>query len=132
MLVTDANWDGKLDVFPMSDVRVDDLLTPTVLHLNNGNRTFSRHPEMQEFTRTILLTDADGDGHAQEFMVFRAKCFRDPSFGEYSESHHEFCSNRPEKTTAIYKFDDEKKTNGSNFTPILPQSKQQCSYKVEH
>ena len=108
MLVTDANRDGKLDVFPISDVRVDDFLTPTPLLLNNGNRTFSNHLEMQEYTRTILLTDADGDGHAQEYMVFRATCFRDPSFGEHPESHHEFCSTRPEKTTAIYKFDDEK------------------------
>ena len=108
MLVTDANRDGKLDVFPISNVRVDDLLTPTSLLLNNGNRTFTNHLEMQEYTRTILLTDADGDGHAQEYMVFRATCFRDPSFGEYPESHHEFCSTRPEKTTAIYKFDPAK------------------------
>ncbi len=105
MLVTDANRDGKLDLLPISDVRVDDILTPTPLLLNNGNRTFSNHLEMQEYTRTILLTDADGDGHAQEYMVFRSTCFRDPSFGEYPESHHDFCSTRPEKTTAIYKYD---------------------------
>ena len=104
MLVTDANRDGKLDLFPVSDVRVDNILAPTPLLLNNGNRTFSSHLEMQEYTRTILLTDADGDGHAQEYMIFRATCFRDPSFGEYPESHHDFCSTRPEKTTAIYKF----------------------------
>jgi len=109
MLVTDANQDGKLDVFPVSDVRVDDILAPTPLLFNNGNRTFSNHLEMQEYTRTILLTDADGDGHAQEYMVFRSTCFRDPSFGEYPESHHEFCSTRPEKTTAIYKYDPSKK-----------------------
>ena len=105
MLVTDANRDGKLDVLPVSDLRVDNLLTPTVLLLNSGNRSFNTALEMQEFTRTILLTDADGDGHAQEYMVFRSTCFRDPSFGKYPESHHEFCSTRPEKTTAIYKFD---------------------------
>lgn len=108
MLVTDANRDGMLDVFPISDVRVDDILAPTPLLLNNGNRTFSNHLQMQEYTRTILLTDADGDGHAQEYMVFRSTCFRDPSFGEYPESHHEFCATRPEKTTAIYKFDPSK------------------------
>ncbi|KAL7494130.1 hypothetical protein ACHAWT_002993 [Skeletonema menzelii] len=108
MLVTDANRDGNLDLFPISDVRVDDILAPTPLLLNNGNRTFSNHLEMQEYTRTILLTDADGDGHAQEYMVFRATCFRDPSFGDYPESHHDFCSARPEKTTAIYKYDDSK------------------------
>lgn len=108
MIVTDANRDGMLDLFPISDVRVDDILAPTPLLVNNGNRTFSNHLQMQEYTRTILLTDADGDGHAQEYMVFRATCFRDPSFGEYPESHHDFCSTRPEKTTAIYKFDPSK------------------------
>ena len=119
MLVTDANQDGHLDIFPISDVRLDNVLAPTVLHLNNRNRTFGRHLPMQEFTRTILQTDADGDGHAQEYMVFRATCFRDPLYGEHPESHHEFCSTRPEKTTSIYKFDQEEGTMTSISPPYF-------------
>ena len=108
MIVTDANQDGRLDVFPISDVRVDDIQTPTPLLLNNGDRTFTDHPAFNEFTRTILLTDADGDGYAQEYMVFRATCFRDPSEFDHSIwPHNEFCEKRPEKTTAIYKYDDQ-------------------------
>ena len=107
MLVTDANRDGKLDIFPVSDNRVDDIQTPTPLLLNNDDKTFTEHPSFYEFTRTILLTDADGDGYAQEYMVFRATCFRDPSEFDHSIwPHNEFCETRPEKTTAIYKYDD--------------------------
>ena len=35
MLVTDANQDGHLDIFPISDVRLDIILALTVFHLNN-------------------------------------------------------------------------------------------------
>lgn len=108
VLVTDADQDGRLDVFPISDKRVDDIQTPTPLLLNNGDRTFTDQPSFNEFTRTILLTDADGDGFAQEYMVFRATCFRDPSKFDHSIwPHNEFCEERPEKTTAIYKYDDQ-------------------------
>ena len=44
MLVTDANRDGKLDIFPVSDNRVDDIQTPTPLLLNNDDKTFTEHP----------------------------------------------------------------------------------------
>ena len=109
MLVTDANQDGKLDIFPVSDKRVgtDDIQTPTPLLLNNDDKTFTEHPTFHEFTRTILLTDADGDDNAHEYMVFRTTCFRDPSEFDHSIwPHNEFCETRPEKTTAIYKYDD--------------------------
>jgi hypothetical protein len=107
MLVTDANQDGKLDIFPVSDKRVDEIQTPTPLLMNNGNKTFTEHPSFHEFTRTILLTDADGDGYAQEYMVFRSTCFRDPSEFDHSIwPHNEFCEERPEKTTSIYKYND--------------------------
>ncbi len=118
MLVTDANRDGKLDIFPISDKREDGIQTPTPLLLNNGNKTFTEHPPFHEFARTILLTDADGDGHAQEYMVFRATCFRDPSeFDHTNWPHNDFCEARPEKTTAIYKYDDEI----GEMVPISPE-----------
>lgn len=107
ILITDYNGDGKIDVFPISDKRTDDLQTPTPLLRNNGDRTFTEDPLFYEFTRTILLTDADLDGFAQEYMVFRTTCFRDPAEFDHSTwDHNEFCEVRPEKTTAIYKYDD--------------------------
>jgi hypothetical protein len=106
MFVTDVNRDGLLDVFPVSDTRLDAVHSPTPLLLNNGDRTFTEHPPFQEFTRSILLTDADGDGHAQEYMALRGTCFRDPAVFDHSTwPHNDFCEVHPEKTTAIYKYD---------------------------
>ena len=68
---------------------------------------------MQEFANTMILTDADGDGVANEIMIVRGNCFPQredpdpdyPEFGPFSEEVINFCATRPVGSTAIYKYD---------------------------
>jgi hypothetical protein len=66
---------------------------------------------MSEYSGAMILTDADGDGRAEEFLITRDFCFPDrmdpeahPEFGAFSEDVKAFCSTRPVGTTAVYKF----------------------------
>lgn len=107
----DVNGDGLLDMFHSNVRRVDNSLAPGVLHINEGNRTWRIDESMSEFSSTMILTDADGDGIAEEFLVTRDFCFpnRDdpdshPRFGPFPQDVNAFCSTRPVGTTAVYKF----------------------------
>ncbi len=66
-----------------------------------------------EFASAMMLTDADGDGRAEEFMIIRDFCFpmrdspkRDDEFGEFKPDILSFCSTRPVGTMAIYKYSE--------------------------
>ena len=75
---------------------------------NQGNRTFAPLMGFAEYARTMLLTDADGDGHANELVVQRREClprsFR-PDGPHNPTKTAEFCAARPCATTAVYKYD---------------------------
>lgn len=110
----DANGDGLIDIFCLQDRRVSNELAPGVLLINQGNRTWREDWSMSEFTRSAILTDADGDGLAQEFVVSRGFCFpqrngpsTDPKFpelGPFPDVIIEFCATRPVGSTAVYKY----------------------------
>lgn len=107
----DVNGDGLLDIFTSNDRRVDNSLAPGVLHINEGNRTWRIDESMSEFSNSMILTDADGDGRAEEFMITRGFCFpdrddpdADAEFGSFPEDIKAFCSTRPVGTTAVYKY----------------------------
>eukprot|EP00979_Chaetoceros_neogracilis_P009788 scaffold2226_cov383-Chaetoceros_neogracile.AAC.1 len=112
MYMFDFNNDGLLDMFAAQDRRVDNLEKPGILLMNNGNRTWEEDGSLSEFASTMILTDADGDGVANEFMLIRDFCFpkradpeSDAEFGPFNEAIKEFCSTRPVGTLAIYKYD---------------------------
>lgn len=75
----DFDGDGKLDMVFANQVREqsdwverenDEAPAGVGLAMkNNGDRTFSQLLGFAEYTRTMLLTDADGDGHANELVV---------------------------------------------------------------
>jgi len=98
----DVNNDGLLDIFCMQDRRVTNLVAPGILLINQGNRTWKEEASMTEFSRAMILTDADGDGFANEFLINRGFCFPqrsgpevDPlqqSMGPYSPEVLSFCS----------------------------------------
>ena len=87
---------------------------PGILLINQGNRTWKQDKNLMEFANTIIVTDADGDGIANEVMLNRGFCFpqragpgadpRFPEYGGFSRQVKEFCTSRPVGTTAIYKF----------------------------
>lgn len=110
----DVNGDGLIDIFVQQSRRVDNQIAPGVLLINQGNRTWAQDQSMMEYVNTMLVTDADGDGIANEIMIIRGLCFPErsgpgvdpkyPEFGEYTEETLAFCRSRPLGTTAIYKY----------------------------
>merc|ERR1719330_388260 len=67
-----------------------------------------------EYSRTMMVTDADGDGFAEEFLINRSNCYpqrsgpgvdpSQPDLGPYSPDIKMFCHQRPVGTNAVYKF----------------------------
>lgn len=74
---------------------------------------------MMEYATSMTVTDADGDGVANEVMISRGFCFPQRSTPDIDEDYKElgtfnnevkdFCKTRPVGTTAIYKWNDSKK-----------------------
>ena len=110
----DVNGDGLLDIFSSQDRYVDNNIVPSILLINQGDRTWRYDDEMSEFSRTMILTDADGDGVAQEFFISRSHCYPQregpevdpskPEYGSYTSDVKAFCNTRPVGTYAIYQF----------------------------
>lgn len=122
--IFDANGDGLLDIFTSNSRRVDNELAPGVLLINQGNRTWAEDRSMMEFTSTMLLTDADGDGLAQEIMVARDFCFpkrRGPGdntkYGAFTNEVNDFCSTRPVGSMAVYKWNSDENQMNLISTP---------------
>ena len=142
--ILDANGDGLLDIFMLSDRRGDNTLTPGVLLMNQGNRTWKPDDTFREFTRTMILTDADGDGAADELILHRGFCFPErqqpgskvkdvfgpkmsdktlEELGPFPSEVIGFCSSRPVGTTAVFKYGpgngemEEISTKYSNVSP---------------
>jgi hypothetical protein len=69
--VFDADGDGRLDIFFAVDRPRTNYLVPGVLMINQGNRTFKKDPLMSEYSKAMILTDVDGDGFANEFVITR-------------------------------------------------------------
>jgi hypothetical protein len=107
----DFNHDGLLDMVFANEVRVDDDNRFGYAVFNKGNRSFEPHLEISEYANTMILHDADGDGHADEFVIQRARCLpmNDPETGVQaataSAKHLHFCESRLEGSTAVYKYD---------------------------
>ena len=147
-VVADFDGDGLLDLFPMADRRTDAVLVPGAMRLNLGARSFAPG-SIREYGRSAIMTDADGDGYAEEFVVQRGPCYPQQTYWgasggtaamteaeavllsnaakkaglsrddflaqqtkfwvEYQRDYpdsFEFCSTRPQGTTAIYKLVD--------------------------
>jgi len=110
----DVNGDGMIDIFASQSRRRDNQVRPGILLINQGDRTWKEDTSMMEYATTMILTDADGDGIANEVMISRGFCFPQrvgpgvdpeyPQFGEFSDEVKSFCSTRPVGTYAIYKF----------------------------
>ena len=72
---------------------------------------------MKEYSTAMILTDANGDGMAQEFLVNHVNCYphrkvskTDPAFsdlGPYPKNIVEFCHQHPVGTNAAFRFDHE-------------------------
>lgn len=108
----DVDGDGKLDMFALQDRRVSNVIAPGVMLMNTGDRSWTEDTSMREYARAMLLTDADGDGKAEELMLHRGFCFPQregpnddhPEYGIYDDEVKEFCRTRPVGSTAIYKY----------------------------
>lgn len=103
----DANNDGKLDLFPLNDLRNDELIEAGILLLQGENRTFHEHRELREYAQVAMVTDADHDGFAQEFLLHRWKCKHDTKQRAetvYSDEWNGFCATRPRGTIGIFKW----------------------------
>ena len=71
---------------------------------------------MREFSRTMILTDADGDGIAQELLIQRTFCYpfragpgvdqSSPEYGPYTNAVKGFCNSRPVGTPAVYRYNE--------------------------
>lgn len=111
----DFNQDGLLDVIFLNEPRADEIHAPGYAMINQGNRTFKDHRQLTEYASTMVLTDADGDGKAEEFVVARRDCGiklcyynKDKSCNRMKTDGmadwHKFCQHHPEATTAVYKW----------------------------
>ena len=115
--LVDVNHDGLFDLFVSQDRGMTNDITPGYFLMNQGNRKWKKDEQMQEYSRTLMLTDADGDGFANEIVLNRSFCYPhrdgpevDPSYrelGEFSEEMKIFCATRPVGTTAIYRYNHE-------------------------
>lgn len=107
----DVNHDGFIDMFISQNRRMSDELVPGYLLINNGDRTFRNDTSIQEYTKAVLLTDANGDGIANEIVINRAFCFpqRDEP-GDFKMDAKQFCATRPVGTTAIYTYNKDLET----------------------
>ncbi len=127
--IIDANRDGWMDLFVSQDRTVINDIVPGYLLINNGDRTFRKDTSVQEYTRAMLLTDADGDGIADELVIGRSFCFphRDgpdvdplyPELGPFTDESKKFCSTRPVGTTAVYKYNEESGTMNDIAKPYV-------------
>lgn len=125
----DADLDGKLDMFPLNDIRfakgdtdnrfgldtsdepldkAEMLHVPGRLHRNKGdNSPFQVDESLSEYSATAILTDADGDGVANEFVVGRWRCKHDDDrryLYTYPPEWKEFCGTRPRGSFGIYRW----------------------------
>lgn len=102
-----ADWDGDglLDVAYANQVRADgDLAAVGKAFVNEGKRSFKQASGFAEFSRTMILTDADGDGRAAELVVQRRECV----VGEPNASTTPFCQRKRCGSTAVYVWDRER------------------------
>ena len=99
----DANSNGLIDFYFAAERPRVDVLVPGVLFINQGDRTWKENRDVSEYSQAMILTDADGDGLANEFVVTRDHCFAQKA-APYSNETLEFCKTRPVGTTAVYKF----------------------------
>ncbi len=92
---------------------MDNTIAPGILLINQGNRTWAEDTSMMEYASTMIVTDADGDGFANEIMISRGFCYphrqgpgTDPNYPEFGnfDGMQEFCGSRPVGTTAVYKY----------------------------
>eukprot|EP00559_Dactyliosolen_fragilissimus_P002086 CAMPEP_0184871804 /NCGR_PEP_ID=MMETSP0580-20130426/40926_1 /TAXON_ID=1118495 /ORGANISM="Dactyliosolen fragilissimus" /LENGTH=612 /DNA_ID=CAMNT_0027374515 /DNA_START=44 /DNA_END=1879 /DNA_ORIENTATION=- len=136
--VFDANGDGLIDIFSFHDRPSSNLLKPGVLLINQGNRTWKEDPSMSEYTRSMILTDADGDGIAEEILLSRGFCYpqregpgTDPNYPDLGPFPHdviEFCKTRPVGSIAVYKWSKSQNKMieiSPKYTDALPYTKLQ-------
>ena len=57
----DVNGDGLIDIFCIQDRHVTDTFALCIMLINQGNRTWREDRKMTEYTRSMMLTDADRD-----------------------------------------------------------------------
>lgn len=143
--VLDINGDGLLDIFSSADRRKDNILAHGSLFINQGNRTFQADDTVSEFSTTFQLTDADGDGFANEMVLVRDFCYPErkmgidpkfPELGSYTTEAMEFCDSRIPGTIAVYKYNSKKgsvedigqKFSGGLLTHPDKKKKQQRCY----
>ena len=115
----DVNADGLLDIFSEQDRRVDNEIVPGILLINQGDRTWKKDEHLTEYSRTMMVTDADGDGFADELLLNRGFCYpmragpgidpSQPELGKFSQKVKKFCSSHPVGTNAVYRFNQETK-----------------------
>jgi hypothetical protein len=108
----DFNRDGLLDLVFANDVRVDADNRFGYAMFNKGGRVFEPDYGLAEYASTMVLHDADGDGHAEELVIQRTGCL--PVEGEGGvpaaipdEDRLAFCEVRPQGSAAIYKYNAE-------------------------
>merc|ERR1711957_420174 len=119
------------DIFCMQDRHQTNNLAPGVLLINQGDRTWKEDPSMSEYTQTMMLTDADGDGIAQEIILVRGFCYPQRAkldVESLTEDIKEFCSTRPVGTIAVFKYDYKKKNMmeiSKKYFNVSPDSNKQ-------
>jgi len=134
----DVNGDGLLDIFCLQSRSISNKLSPGILLINQGNRTWKKDPTMSEFTLSMILTDADSDGFAQEIMLIRSFCFPQrkgpktdpifPEYGKFPKRIKKFCKTRPVGSMAVYKFNPDKNQMdeiSNKYTNIRANKKKQ-------
>jgi len=115
----DANGDGLLDIFASQDRRMSNKMKPGILLVNQGDRTWKEDKGLMEYSRTMMVTDADGDGFANEFILNRSFCYPQrsgpevdtsyPELGPFSSDVKGFCHTRPVGTNAVYRYNHSSK-----------------------
>eukprot|EP00927_Polykrikos_kofoidii_P017523 TRINITY_DN17_c0_g1_i1.p1 TRINITY_DN17_c0_g1~~TRINITY_DN17_c0_g1_i1.p1 ORF type:complete len:685 (+),score=89.54 TRINITY_DN17_c0_g1_i1:44-2056(+) len=111
----DFNQDGLLDMVFSNEARVDQGNAFGYALFNEGDRKFEKHLELSEYSSTMVLTDADLDGFAEELVMQRAECLPkgDPVAGIIAPTptaeRSKFCETRPAGSIAIYKYNAKKR-----------------------
>ena len=90
----DANGDGLLDIFLGADRPFNNDVIPGLMLINQGNRRWKEDSNLREYSKAMMLTDVDGDGFANEFVLNRDACFPERR-GPGADSRYEKSRARP-------------------------------------
>ena len=107
----DIIGDGLINICCIQDRWEDNILSPGVLLINQGDMTWKENTNMREYTLSIMFIDVDGDEKVKEIII--RWCFYHPQrfnatqhsmYGLSLDGIVEFWKNEPVGSISVYQY----------------------------